>query len=121
MAARQEPRGPRRIVASLMLVAFLLPSALLPATGRVSPTPDCPLGAAGGAPSIVATMSDTMCGHTAESSCLVLACGVVAPAIRSVATVVVPAAGLIPIQVGATRPFVDLYRTGPPTPPPNQI
>lgn len=121
MAARQRQAGQRRTVASLMLVVFLLASALLPTTGRVSPTSDCPFGAGANAPSVVAAMSHNMCGHAAESSCLVLACGVVAPAIRPVATALVPATGLILIQVGAARQFVDLYRTGPPTPPPNQI
>ena len=121
MVARHGPARRRRIVASLMLVAFLLPSALLSTTGRVSPTSDCPLGAVGNVPSVVAAMSDNMCGHAADNSCLVLACGAGAPAIRPVASTLVPSAELILFQPSAARQFLDLYRTGPPTPPPNQI
>src|SRR5689334_8704460 len=121
MAARLGQLGRRRIVASLMLAAFLLPSALLPTTGRVSPTSDCPFGAGANTPSVVAAMSDNMCGHAADGSCLVLACGVVAPAIRPVATTLISSPELILFQPSAARLFVDLYHTGPPTPPPNQI
>lgn len=119
MTPARFPARSKRIFAGLMLAAFLLPSALLPIAGRVAP--DCPIGAGANAPSVVAAMSDSMCGHAAESACLTLACGVVTAAIRPVATALVPAAGLILIQVGAARQFVDLYRTGPPTPPPNRI
>lgn len=121
MVARPGPARRRRFVASLMLVAFLLPSALLATTGRVSPTSDCPFGAGANTPSVVATMSDTMCGHAAENSCLVLACGVVTPALRPAATTLISSAELILFQPSAARLFVDLYHTGPPTPPPNQV
>ena len=121
MAARQGPAKGRRGVASLMLVAFLLPVVLLPTTGRVSPTSDCPFGAGGGAPSVSPAMNDNDCGHAAQSSCVTLACGMVAPAIRPMATTLMSSAGLILFQVGPAQQFVDLYRTGPPTPPPNQI
>ena len=121
MAARQGQAGRRRTVASLMLVAFLLPSALLLTTSRVSPTSDCPFGVGGNTPSVVAAMSDNMCGDATASSCLVLACGVVAPAIRPVATTLISSPELILFQPSAARQFLDLYRTGPPTPPPNQI
>ena len=121
MAARQGTTKGRRGVASLMLVAFLLPIALLPTTGRVSPTSDCPFGAGGSAPSVSAAMNHNDCGHTAQSSCVTLACSIVAPAIRPVAARLMPSAALILFQVGPAQQFVDLYRTGPPTPPPNQI
>lgn len=121
MVARHGPARWKGFVASLMLVAFLLPSALLPTTGKFAPTSDCPFGPGANTPSVVATMSDTMCGHAAESSCLILACGVVAAALRPAATTLIASAELILFQPSAARQFVDLYHTGPPTPPPNQI
>lgn len=114
-------RSTGRFVASLMLVAFVLPSALLPVTGRGPAASDCPSGMEAAAPSIAAAMGDEACEHTAQTSCLILACGIAAPAIRAVATILLPDAGLIVLQVGAVQQFVDLYHTGPPTPPPNQI
>ena len=110
-----------RFVASLVLVAFLLLRAQLFAAGSGAAAPDCPSGAGAGAASIIAPMSDDGCEHSAPGSCLIVACGIAATALQAAPAVVVAAAGLMPGPVGPVEQFVDRYRTGPPTPPPNQV
>jgi len=119
MAARRAQRKPRRTVALLVLFVFVIPAALLPATGRVSPNSDCPFSAGTTASSVVSTPGD--CGHSTSSTCQILVCNTVVPAVRQVGGHFDATAEFFLVQLGATPRFVDLFHTGPPTPPPNQI
>ena len=105
----------RRVLASLTLGALALTWA---------PPPGCPVtpSRGGGAPAIGAAMADAACDHTAAGPCMgALGCVTVAPAIANVPTTLVVPADLITFAIRPAPQFGDLFRTGPPTPPPNQI
>ncbi len=71
---------------------------------------------------IGAAMADAACDHTAAGPCMgALGCVTVAPAIANVPTTLVVPADLITFAIRPAPQFGDLFRTGPPTPPPNQI
>lgn len=106
-----------------MLAAVAL-SLFAPSIGAAAaPVGDCPLGPTGERHAIVAhEMPDSACEHTGPGPCLgTLGCLAVPPAIAlAPANVVVPTT-LILLAVRPVAHFGDLFRTGPPTPPPNQI
>jgi len=75
----------------------------------------------GGAPALVAGMADGACEHTDVGPCLAaLGCVTAPPAIRPAAALLVTPTRLIVLGGAPTSHIGDLYRTGPPTPPPNR-
>ncbi len=115
--------GPiRRWLTSVML-AGLAVSHAAPLLGGGSASLGCPLPPGGnGAPVLVAGMDDGACEHTAAAPCVTtLGCVTAAPAIRPAAVALIIPARLIALGGAPVRHLGDLCRTGPPTPPPNQI
>ncbi len=111
----------RRVLASVTLAALTLSFAASSAEAGWAAA-RCPLPPANQShgPVLVAAMPAGVCEHTAAGPCVAtLGCVTVAPAIALVPTfLVVPNS----VMVLAARPaphFGDLFRTGPPTPPPN--
>lgn len=108
----------RRILGSLLLAGFLmsLGAPLAPAAK------ECPRSeAASGAPALTMAMQDG-CQHADAGVCLTaLGCATVAPAIRPAGALLVTPTRLIVLGAVPAPRVGDLYRTGPPTPPPNQI
>mgnify|MGYP003579175335 CR=1 FL=1 len=114
-------RATRRFLASVMLawlaMSFATPLATGAGAGR-----DCPMAPSGGAPALIAGMDGGACEHTDVGPCLTtLGCVTAGPAIRSVAALFVSPARLTVLGAPPAPHLGDLYRTGPPTPPPNQI
>lgn len=111
----------RRILASVMLAGLALSFAMPLASGADAGR-DCPLAPSGGAPALVAGMDSGACEHIDVGPCLTtLGCATAAPAIRPSAALFVSPAKLIVLGAPPVPHLGDLYRTGPPTPPPNQI
>lgn len=84
----------------------------------------CPLAPKTGSPASVLTagMDGGGCEHMDAAPCMsALGCVASAPAIRSLRVALVIPSTLIVLGVPSAPQFGDLYRTGPPTPPPNQI
>ena len=76
----------------------------------------------GGAPALVAGLEGGGCEHTDAGPCVsALGCVTAAPAIRPAAVLLLTPARLIVLGAAPTPQVGDLYRTGPPTPPPNHI
>lgn len=112
----------RRLLASLTLasMALFLGAPLLSATR--APSGDCPPAAAGRGPVLAAGMDGDACEHTDAGPCVTaLGCVTIAPAIRPAPTLLVTSATLTVLGAAPTPQAGDLYRTGPPTPPPNRI
>ena len=113
----------RRMVASVMLVAVAL-SFVAPSIGAAAaPVGDCPLAPPGERhATVVHAMPDSACEHTGPGPCLsTLGCLAAPPAIAMPAANFVVPTTLIVLAVRPATHFGDLFRTGPPTPPPNQI
>lgn len=105
-----------------MLAGLALSFALPPLVGGAAASRDCPLAPSGGAPALVAGMDAGACEHTDVGPCLTtLGCVTAAPAVRPVAALFVASARLIVLGTPPAPHLEDLYRTGPPTPPPNHI
>ena len=103
---------------AVVVLSFITPPLAFgaPATG------DCPLAPGGGGPVLVAGMDPGACEHTDVGPCLAaLGCVTAALAIRPAAACLVTSARLIVLGAAPTPHVGDLYRTGPPTPPPNHI
>jgi len=112
----------RRVLASVALAALALALVAPLFVGGADAIRDCPLVPRGGAPVLVAGMDGGACEHADAGACLTaLGCVTVAPAIRPAAPVLVAATRLIVLGVARVPHVGDLYHTGPPTPPPNQI
>ena len=113
----------RRLLASVTLAVLALSFAAPLAGGAVRPAShSCPMAPTGGAPVLVAGMDGGACEHADVGPCLPgFGCVTVPPAIRPVAALFVTPARLIVLGAPPAPHFGDLYRTGPPTPPPNQI
>jgi hypothetical protein len=112
----------RRLLASLMLasIALFFMTPLLAAT--VALPGDCPPAPAGRGPVLVAGMDGAACEHTDAGLCVTaLGCVSIAPAVRPAPAVLVNSPRLTVVGVAPIAPAGDLYRTGPPTPPPNHI
>lgn len=110
----------RRVLASVMLAALVVSLAAPLLAGGTAVSERCPLAPGGGAPQLDAAMGDGACEHTAPGPCVAaLGCVTVAPAIRPTPTVLVTSTRLIVLGAAPTPQAGDLYRTGPPTPPPN--
>lgn len=112
----------RRVLASVMLAGLAL-SLVAPALAGGTVATGCPLVPRdGGAPHLVAGMDDGVCEHTDIGPCVAaLGCPTVLPAIRPSALQLVTPTRLIALGTASAPHGGDLYRTGPPTPPPNQI
>ena len=111
----------RRMLASLMLasMALFLVTPLLAAT--VVPSGDCPLAPTGRGPVLAAGMDGAPCEHVEAGPCVVaLGCVGVPPVIRPASVLLVNASRMI-LAGAASIPHADgLFRSRPPTPPPNQ-
>jgi len=111
-------RGLASVVLAVVVLSFVTP----PLAGGAAATGDCPLTPGGGGPVLVAGMDDGACEHTDAGPCLrALGCVTAAPAIRPTAILLVTPTRLIVLGAASTPQVGDLYRTGPPTPPPNQV
>jgi hypothetical protein len=109
----------RRLLASLTLAVLALSLVAPSLAGGRGATWDCPLAPAGG-PALVAGMDGGGCEHTDVGPCLTgLGCIAVAPAIRPAAASFVTPARLLALGAPPAPHLGDLYRTGPPTPPPD--
>ncbi len=112
----------RRWLASITLAGLALSLVAPPLAGGTAATQGCPVAPRGGAPVLVAGMDGGACEHTDVGTCLTaFGCATVAPAIRPVAAFFVTPARLIVLGAPPAPHLGDLYRIGPPTPPPNQI
>lgn len=114
----------RRVLASVMLAALTLSFAASSAGAGWVAAQGCPPAPANQSrgPALVAAMPDGMCEHLAAGPCLAtLGCVTVAPAIALVPTLLVVPNSVIVLAARPAPHFGDLFRTGPPTPPPNQI
>ena len=114
-----------RVLAIALLMAFLLPSAA-PLLAGGSGSMRCPETASGmgngTAASLVAGTDGAACQHTATGPCVSpLGCTTPGPAIRTADGALGIPASLIALGVPPAAPLDDLYRSGPPTPPPNLI
>ncbi|MGH7522621.1 MAG: hypothetical protein ACREMI_15205 [Gemmatimonadales bacterium] len=112
-------QGPiRRLLASVLLAGLALSYAtpLLAAACPLAPTTKS------GAPVLLQGLDDGACEHTDAAPCVsTLGCVTAAPAMRSLKMVLVVPANLIVLVAPPAPRHGDLYRTGPPTPPPNQL
>lgn len=112
----------RRVLASLTLAGLVLSLAapLLLAGG--SSARDCPFAPATGLHGAVLAnaLPEGDCEHTVPGPCVAtLGCVTVAPAIALVPTLLAVPNNLIALAPRPAPHFGDLFRTGPPTPPPN--
>ena len=112
-----------RVFASAVLAAFTL-SVVAPSMEAASVSRECPFAPGSGAiaPAVVSATPDGACGHTVAGPCLAaLGCLTTAPAITLVPTLLVISNSLIVLPPCPAPYFGDLFRTSPPTPPPNLI
>jgi hypothetical protein len=111
-----------RVLASVTLAALVLSLVSPLLAGGAAATRDCPLGPSEGAPALVAGTDGAACEHSDAGVCLTaLGCVTVASAIQPEAAFLVTSPRLIVLGAAPTPQVGDLYRTGPPTPPPNHI
>jgi hypothetical protein len=113
----------RRVLASVTLAALVL-SLVSPLLAGGATDDGCPLAPKTGSPASVLTagMDGGGCEHMDAGVCLTgLGCVTVAPAIQPAAAFLVTSTRLIVLGAAPTPQVGGLYRTGPPTPPPNQI
>ena len=111
----------RRLLASLMLAGLALSSAA-PLAGRAPG--DCPAAPATNhtIPALSVGMSDANCEHTDAAPCVSsLGCVVSPPAVAALDAGFLVPSSLTVIGMVPSSPLGDLYRTGPPTPPPDLI
>jgi hypothetical protein len=112
----------RRVLASVVLAALVLSLVSPLLAGGAAATRDCPLVPGGGAPALVAGMDGGGCEHADAGPCLTaLGCVTAAPAIRPAAALLLTPTRVIVLGAAPTPQVGDLYRSGPPTPPPNSI
>ncbi len=112
----------RRLLAGVMLAGLAL-SYGVPLLARGAST-ECPAALATGhrAPVLMAGMDGGACEHTDAAPCMsTLGCVTVAPAIALAPTPFVIPTSVIVMAARPAPHFGDLFRTGPPTPPPNQV
>ena len=120
---RQQPTI-RRVFASAMLATLALSLVGASLSAGLAGTRDCPLAPASDShrAALISAMPDGACDHSDAGPCLgALGCVTAAPAIALMPTWLLVPAELISVGIGATPRLGDLYRAGPPTPPPNQI
>ena len=108
----------------MLLAAFAL-SLAIPSLGTgLAASRDCPLAPTTGHQGSVVTnaMTGGTCEHTDAGPCLgSLGCVAAPPVLAIVPTFLVVQNSLIVLVTPSAPPFGDLFRTGPPTPPPNLI
>ena len=114
----------RRVFAGAML-ATLAVSLVAPwLSAGLAGARDCPPARTSDShhAALVSAMTDGACEHSDAGPCLgALGCVTLAPAIAIVPTSLLVPAELISRGILSTPRVGDLYRAGPPTPPPNQI
>lgn len=115
----------RRVLASFMLAGLVLSLAAPSLLSGARIARDCPLAPGSGArgPALVHAMPDDgACDRSDAGACLgTLGCVIVSPAIAIVPTLLVVPNRLIVLNPRPAPHFGDLFRTGPPTPPPDLI
>jgi len=113
----------RRMFASMTLAALALSFVAPSIEAAAAPLRDCPLAPEGERHAMVVhAMPDSACEHTGPGPCLgTLGCLAAPPAIAMPAANFVVPTTLIVLAVRPATHFGDLFRTGPPTPPPNHI
>jgi hypothetical protein len=114
----------RRVFAGAMLATLALSLVAPSVSGGLAGTRDCPLAPASDSQraALVGAMADGACEHSDAGPCLgALGCVTAPPAIAIVPTSLLVPADLISVGIRSTPRVGDLYRAGPPTPPPNQI
>jgi len=112
----------KRMLASVMRAAVAL-ALVAPTLGAgLTAHRDCPTAPGAGRPAFVNAMPDAACEHTSAGPCLTaLGCVTLAPALTVSSTGLMISSGSIALDPRQTPRFADLYRAGPPTPPPNHI
>lgn len=112
----------RRVLASVTLAGLALSLAAPSLLAGGTSARDCPLAPATGShgPVLVNALPEGDCEHTDTGPCVAtLGCVTVAPAIALVPTLLVVPKDLIELAPRPAPHFGDLFRAGPPTPPPN--
>lgn len=109
----------RRLVASVILLALMQSLAAPPH----APAGACPeKDGTSGPPTLVAAMDHGACAHPGAGPCLAaIGCLGAPQALRPAGTVVESRLTAVLIRPVAVPQYADLFRTGPPTPPPNAI
>ncbi len=113
----------RRLLASGLIAAVML-AYPIPLIGGHIGVLDCPsaLRATNGVPVLGAATGGGACAHTDAVPCLsMVGCFASAPACQSHGLSFVVHTPLVVTGILSAPALGDLYRTGPPTPPPNQI
>jgi len=112
-------RAIRRLLASVMLVTVVASFAAPPHVGSC-PEPGTPF--AGRTLVAAMDMDHGACAHPGAGPCLTASGCVSAPsALRSASAAVASRLTAVLVRPVAVPHYADLFRTGPPTPPPNSI
>lgn len=114
----------RRVFASAMLATLALSLIAPSLSAGLAGTGDCPSAPAGDSQraALVSAVPDGACDHSDAGPCLAaLGCVTSAPAMSLVPPSLFGRVELNSIGIGLTPRLGDLWRAGPPTPPPNQI
>lgn len=106
----------KRLFASLVLAAFALSFAVPPYAGTREPCP----GADGTTTTTVAAPGHSTCYHGGANPCMnAVGCVAVAPALAAPVLLFVGPDHLLVFSARLDSRSGDLFRTGPPTPPPD--
>ena len=114
----------RRVFAGAVLATLTLSLVAPSLSAGLAVARDCPSAPASDSQraALVSAMPDGACDHRDVGPCIgALGCVTAAPAIALVPTSLLGPAELSSVGIGSTPQLGDSYRTGPPTPPPNQI
>lgn len=108
----------RRLLASVMLVTVVASLAAPPHAMAGA----CRENGAGGPPTLVAAMDHGACEHPGAGPCLLaVGCVNAPPALRPASATVASTLTAVLNRPVAVPQYADLFRAGPPTPPPNSI
>ena len=119
MTARKKSLN-ERTLAGIVFAGLSVSLLLLPLSAGWSGSQDCVPSAGTAAQSALVAGTPDHCPHTDAGVCVTaLGCGGVTPALRPAAPGIGLAAALRPSATSPVARLADLYRVGPPTPPPN--
>jgi len=110
-----------RTLAGIVFAGLSVSLLLLPlSAAQLASSGDCLPPAGTAAQSALVAGTPDHCPHTDAGVCVTaLGCGGVTPALRPAAPGIGLAAALRPSATSPVARLADLYRVGPPTPPPN--